>query len=224
MAGKVFLVLIAGLLAQMIAFRILGRVRKSLEDQEVYSKGVRALLRIGITLLEIIPIAAFAAAAYGLLPLLDPRQVTQLIALTIINANVLVRLILSFARLLLLPNAPSLRFLPLDTESVQYLYIWIRRVARTGVYSFFILEAALILGLPGSLYFFLLKLLGLIIALMIIVLILQNRKDVAAWLMGEGTQFAQGQGDPEESFSRRMNSFSSLRRHLADFWHVVAIM
>ncbi|MFO7802654.1 MAG: mechanosensitive ion channel [Desulfovermiculus sp.] len=223
MAGKIILVLLAGVLAQLLAFRLLGRARKALEDHEIYSKGVRALLRIGNTFLELVPIAAFAAAAYGLLPLLDPKQGTQLVALTLINANVFVRLILAFSRLILLPKAPTLRFLPLSNESVQYLYIWVRRVSRIGVYGFFILEAALILGLPGSLYFFLLKLLGLIITLMIIILTMQNRKEVAAFLRGEEIQPAEGDASAESS-SGKVNTISSLRRHLADSWHVVAVM
>ncbi|MFN2359140.1 MAG: hypothetical protein ABR534_15530, partial [Desulfotignum sp.] len=123
MGGKVILVLLAGFLAQLLVFRLLSRVRTSLEDRVTYSKGFRAFLMLGNTLLELIPIAAFAAAAYGLLPLLDPRPGTQLVALTLINANILVRIILAFTRLLLMPGKPSFRLLPLDSESVQYLYI-----------------------------------------------------------------------------------------------------
>ncbi|RQD66661.1 MAG: Mechanosensitive ion channel protein [Desulfonatronovibrio sp. MSAO_Bac4] len=224
MLSKVIMVLLAGVLAQILAFRLLKRARNALEDQEVYSKGVRALLRVGNTFLELIPIAAFAAAAYGLLPLLNPEQGTQLVALTLINANVLVRLILAFTRLVLLPKAPSLRFLPLDNESVQYLYIWARRVSRVGVYGFFTLEAALILGLPGSLYLFLLKLLGLIITLMIIVLILQNRSDVTAWLRGDEILSNEESSDPNRPFARKVMAIGSLRKRLADFWHVIAVM
>jgi len=227
MAGKILLVLLAGMLAQWVVSRFLSRARRTLADQEALNKGVRILLLMGSTLLELIPIAAFAAAAYGLLPLLDPRAGTQLVALTLINANVLVRLILVLTRLFLVPDNPALRLMPLDNESVQYLYIWVRRVVRIGVYGFFILEAALILGLPESLHVFLLKLLGLIITLMAIMLIMQNRADVSSWL--RGYQEPAGAGHvPEPDLDRpapdKIQTVSLLRRRLADFWHIGAIV
>ncbi|MCA1784597.1 MAG: hypothetical protein LC657_01290, partial [Desulfobacteraceae bacterium] len=228
MGGKVILVLLAGFLAQLLVSRLLSRVRNSLEDRVTYSKGFRAFLLLGNTLLELIPIAAFAAAAYGLLPLLDPRPGTQLVALTLINANVLVRMILAFTRLLLMPGKPSFRLLPLDSESVQYLYIWVRRVVRISVYGYFILEALLILGLAVSLYLFFLKMLGLIIALMVIILVLQNRAEVAWWLRGGNKQThapaPQTESEPSEPHLQKMQTVTALRRRFADLWHIAAIL
>jgi moderate conductance mechanosensitive channel len=228
MGGKVMLVLLAGFLAQLLVARLLSRIRNSLKDQETSSKGVRALLMIGKTLLELIPIAAFAAAAYGLLPLVQPRPVTQLVALTLINANVLVRVILAFTRLLLMPGIPSLRLFPLDSESVQYLYIWVRRVVRISVYGYLFLEAALILGLAASLHLFLLKMLGLIISLMVIILVLQNRTDVARWLRGGHKQTeapgSQTESETADPHLRKVLPENYLRRRFADFWHIAAIL
>jgi moderate conductance mechanosensitive channel len=228
MGGKVILVLLAGFLAQLLVSRLLSRVRRSLEDRETYSKGFRAFLMLCSTLLELIPIAAFAAAAYGLLPLLQPRTGTQLVALTLINANVLVRVILAFTQLLLMPGIPSLRLLPLGSESVQYLYIWVRRVVRISVYGYFILEAVLILGLASSLYLFLLKMLGLIIALMVIILVLQNRTDVAVWLRGGHQQTEKPdprtKPEPVDPQFQKIRTVTALRRRFADFWHIAAIL
>lgn len=219
MGGKVILVLLAGFLAQLLVSRLLSRTRASLEDRDTYSKGFRIVLTSGSTLLELIPIAAFAAAAYGLLPLLEPREGTRLMALTLINASVLVRAVMAFTRLLLMPGAPSLRLLPIDSESVQYLYIWVRRIVRTSVYGFFILEALLILGLAVSLYLFFLKMLGLIIALMVIILVLQNRGDVARWLRGD-----QKLTETPDPHSQKIPTATALRRRFADFWHIAAIL
>jgi moderate conductance mechanosensitive channel len=228
MGGKVLLVLLAGFLAQLLISRLLSRARISLEDQKTHTRGFRTLLVVGSTLLELIPIAAFAAAAYGLLPLLQPRPGTQLVALTLINANVLVRVILTLTRLLLMPGTPSLRILPIDSESVQYLYIWARRVVRISVYGYFILEAVLILGLAFSLYLFLLKMLGLIIALMVIILVLQNRTAMASWLRGDPqqTQQTESRAEPETGDTRLQTSraATALRRRFADFWHIAAIL
>jgi small conductance mechanosensitive channel len=228
MGGKVILVLVAGVLAQMLVSRLLSRGRNALKDRKTDSKGVRTLLMFGSTLLELIPIAAFAAAAYGLLPLLDPRPGTQLVALTLVNANVLVRVILAFTRLVLMPDTPSLRLLPLDSETVAYLYIWVRRVARIWVYGYFVLEAALIVGLAPSLYLFFLKMLGLIIALMVIMVVLQNRAEMARWLRGDHkpAKGAEPRTGPEnlDPPLRRPGTVTSLRKRFADFWHVAAIL
>lgn len=228
MGGKVILVLVAGFLAQVLVSRLLSRGRNALKDRKTDSKGVRTLLMFGSTLLELIPIAAFAAAAYGLLPLLDPRPGTQLVALTLVNANVLVRVILAFTRLVLMPDTPSLRLLPLDSETVAYLYIWVRRVARIWVYGYFVLEAALIVGLAASLYLFLLKMLGLIIALMVIMVVLQNRTEVARRLRGDHkpAQAAEPHTGPEtvDPKLRKPRTVISLRKRFADFWHVAAIL
>ena len=226
MAGKVILVLLAGFLAERIVRRLLAGSRKTIEDQVAYNIALRSLFLIARTLLELIPIAAFAAAAYGLLPFLDPRTGTQLVALTLVNANILVRIILALARLVLVPGVPSLRILPLDNGSVQYLYIWVRRIAGLGIYGYFILEASLLLGLPDSLYIFLLKFLGLIIAIMVVVLVLQNRSEVTCWL-----RITPGKPDEkeipetkEEAFCDRIQIFNSIRGRLAEYWHILAIM
>ena len=219
MGGKVILVLVAGFLAQLLVSRLLSRARNALEDRKNISREFRTVLMFGSTLLELIPIAAFAAAAYGLLPVLDPRPGTQVVALALINANVLIKVILAFTRLLLMPENPSLRLLPLDSETVHYFYIWVRRILRISIYGYFILEALLILGIATSLYLFFLKLLGLIIALMVIILVLQNQTDVAGWLRGDHTQTAAA--DPDLPRARTVNA---LRKRFADFWHIAAIL
>ena len=218
MAGKVFLVLLAGTLARRIFHRLLARARRSLRDSENHNKGIRFLLFAVSTLLELIPIAAFAAAAYGLLPLLNPRTGTQIVALSLINAYVLIQAILTFSRLLLAPTTPSMRILPLDNESVHYLCIWIRRLLRIGVYGYFILEAALILGMPESLHTTFLKSLGLIVTLMGIIFILQNRSDVTSWLRGDRA--------PEDKDPRghKAPAPGVLARRLGDYWHIAAIV
>ncbi|MDZ7665795.1 MAG: mechanosensitive ion channel [Desulfotignum sp.] len=228
MGGKVILVLLAGFLAQILVSRLLSRSRNALTDRKNGSTAFRTPLMFGSTLLELIPIAAFAAAAYGLLPVLDPRPGTQVVALTLINANVLIKVILAFTRLLLMPENPSLRLLPLDSETVHYLYIWIRRILRISVYGYFILEGALILGIAASLYLFFLKLLGLIIALMVIILVLQNRADVAGWLRGDHKQTEAADPQPASETSDphlpRAGTVNALRKRFADFWHIAAIL
>ncbi len=227
MGGKVALVLVAGFLAFWLAKRLLRRPLKSLEDQEAYSRATRAAFLLGSTLLEIVPIIAFAAVAYAVLPLLDPADGTQVVALTAVNAIAFAKLVLALARLILVPGAPALRLFDIENETAKYLYIWVRRIVSLAIYGYFILEASLLLGLPASLYVSLQKLLGLIITLMAIILVLQNRSCVAEWLRGDPVQEDQDQSAQSqltEAMRRRMQALAAFRRRLASFWHVLAIV
>ncbi len=230
MLAKVALLILAALVVERLVRRLLRRARHTFEDRDQDNLGLRGLFFLVRTILELIPIIAFAAAAYGILPLLDPGQTTQLLALSLVNAHVLVRVILVLTKLVLAPGMPALRLLPLDNESVHYLYIWLGRIAGLGIYGYFILEAALLLGLPAELHAFLMKFIGLALTSMIVVLILQNRMDVASWLRGKhpGQLIApkEEETQPELEFkeSKEAQTVGALRRRIADVWHIVAII
>ncbi|MFO8032993.1 MAG: mechanosensitive ion channel [Desulfohalobiaceae bacterium] len=230
MLGKVILVLLLGLIAERIVRRLLSRAQRALMDQGQDNLALRGGFFLARTILELIPIAAFAAAAYALLSFLESREGTQLLALTLVNAHVMVKAVLVLARLVLVPGFPDLRLLPLAEETVQYLYCWLRRVVGLAVYGYFILEAALLMGLPGHLQAFLLKLLGLALTIMAIVLVMQNRADVAKWLkQGRtgGEAGAKAPDGPEQETGKarsKMEAVGALRRRLADIWHILAII
>jgi small conductance mechanosensitive channel len=88
------------------------------------------------TLLDLLPVLAFAGAAYGALVFLDPEQVTRLIAVAIINASLLTRAILVIARLVFAPHVESLRVLSIPDETANYAYLWIKRFAYLSIYGF----------------------------------------------------------------------------------------
>ncbi len=226
MGGKVGLVLVAGFLIFWLAKRLLRRPLKSLEDQETYSRATRVAFLLGSTLLELVPIIAFVAVAYAILPLLDPVEGTRVVALTAVNAIAFAKLVLALARLILVPGAPALRLIHLENENAQYLYIWVRRIVSLGIYGYFILEASLLLGMPSSLYVSLQKLLGLIITLMAIILVMQNRYCVAQWLRGDPCQDEQESSESQltETMRRRRKALSAFRHRLASFWHVLAVV
>jgi len=229
-AGKILLVLLAALLAEWLGRRILGRLRRSIVDQKTGSFPYRALLLLAHTVLDILFVAVFAGAAYGILPLLDPGYETRLIALTLVNAAVLARVLLALSRMVLAPRLPALRLFSLSEETAHYLYIWIRRIVGLGVYGYFILEAGLLLGMPNGLNVFLMKLLGLTIAAMLVILVRQNKNDVAEWLRGERVTAAEEQeegaaipGAARQAPRTGFQALHALRRRFADFWHVAAI-
>lgn len=216
---KILAALAAGLLAGRVVRRILGRPRLALEDRLDDRIWIRALFLFSRTLLDIIPIAGAAIAAYAVLPFTAPAPETRIIALSIVSAAVAVAVILAVARMFFTPETASLQFLFKDEQTGHYLYIWIRRFAIMGIFGHFILEASLLMGIPELLHSFLVKLLGLVIMMLLVTLILQNKKEVAGWLRIKGQK-------PENKEGQKFGFLvaGTFLRRLADGWHIIAIM
>ncbi|MCZ6861274.1 MAG: mechanosensitive ion channel, partial [Alphaproteobacteria bacterium] len=209
---KTLVILGLGLLTEMLARLALRRPRRAVEAKDSDAWPIRLLFLGARTFLDLLPIAGFAVAAYGALPLLAPSEPVRLIALTIIYANLFARAVSAIARMILVPKAESLRLIPLDTSSARYLFLWVRRLANIGIYGYFIIEAALLFGLPAGGHAVLLKLLGLSLAIMVVVFLLQNREAVGTWLRAKD-----GAGDEDKSFN-------NIRAHFADVWHILAVL
>lgn len=206
---RLLAVLAAGLIAEWLVWRLLARPRRRLESRDNQTMLVRSLLLVVRTLLEAVPIASFAAAAYAVMPTVGMAYATKLVAVTVINASLLSRITALLGRAVLSPQAPKLRIPPLADETAGYLYVWLRRVAVVSIYGYFLTEALLLLGLDPAAQAALQKLIGLVVAALVIVFLLQNRQTVAGWLRG-----------PEEGESQ----LGVLRRRAADLWHILAIV
>src|SRR5258707_5560434 len=102
----------------------------------------------------------------------------------LVHATVVVRLILAVAKSLLLGSDPSIGLLPATEETRNYLYIWIKRFSCWGVFGFAFAEGAWWLGIPGGIYALMLKGIALVLAVLAIVFILQNRGAVSGWIAG----------------------------------------
>ncbi|MFP6735695.1 MAG: hypothetical protein VB959_17895, partial [Rhodospirillales bacterium] len=203
---KVALILIAAGFGEYLTRLLLHRPRRKLEERAADTFWVRLSLLAGRTFLDIVPLAVFAAVAYVVVPFMQPTAQAQVMALTLINAYLIVCTILAVVRMLLAPAVESLRVLLLSNMSANYLFIWTRRLTGFSVFGFFFAEAALLLGLPASGHAALLRLLGLIITGLVVVFFLQNRAPVATWIRGDGKVLPTG----------------GLRNRLADIWHVLA--
>lgn len=209
---KTLLVLLAGLIAELLARLLLRRPRRAVEGKSTDALPVQATYLFVRTVLDVLPIGAFAAAAYALLPLLDPTDATARVALTIILANVIARAIRATARMILAPKATSLRILEIKDETAAYMFVWVRRLTNTIVYSYFVLEAARAFGLPEDGFNALLKVVGLVVTVMLIILVLQNRKDVREWL------------EPGDELAQRRRVFGAILDRFADIWYIFAIL
>ncbi len=183
------------------------RPRSAVEARVEDRLWLRVTLLLIRTLLDLVPVLAFAGAAYGALALLDPERITRLIAVAVINASLLSWAVLVAARLLLAPRVETLRVLSIEDETANYAFIWVRRFTYLSVYGFFAIDAALLLGLPAASHAVFLKLLGLAIGLLLIMIVVQNREQMSTRIRGNAA-----------------GSMGNVRGRIADIWHILLIL
>jgi small conductance mechanosensitive channel len=204
-------IVLFGAVAASIVRRLLTRPRRALEQRGV-DKPIGTRLALGLVrfVLELGPILTFGIVGYALASAIAPPDSVRLAALTIVNASILLFSLLAVVRWVLQPAAASLRPVRLDDETANYLYLWTRRLAAIAVYGWFFVAAARLLGLWRTLGEAALKFVGLTLAVLLIVVILQNRRAMASWLRGST--------DPDQT-----GAFWSVRRRFAEVWHLLAI-
>jgi len=208
--SKIVLVLAAGFLAEFVVKRLLARPIRLIDARTGTGYLSRIVFVIFHTVLDLIPIVAFAVAAYGILPMTEPRRITQLVALTLINANMLSRAVAALGRLLFMPQSGHLRLLPMGDEAANYAYIWLRRLTVVAVYGYFVSDAARLLGLDRAVHSLMVDAIGLLFAGLLVMLILQQRQPVADWLRARS--------------SEEKAVLGGLRARLADVWHALAVV
>jgi small conductance mechanosensitive channel len=199
-----------GFIAEWIARWILARLQPRLPTRRSDTRTVRAFFALLGLVLDILPILAFAAVAFTALPMvLEPLTRARITLSVLVDAAVKARLILCVARNMLLPADTGAVFVPLDAETRHYLYIWIRRFVLWAVFGYGVPEAAWWLGVPGAIYALMLNAVGLVLALLTIIFVVQNRAQIAKWIAGTpGTASGWGR----------------IRRSLAEIWPVLAIL
>jgi small-conductance mechanosensitive channel len=156
-----------------------------------------------------LPVVVFVALTYILLALIDVGHELRLVAIALINASIVSRLVLAVSAFLFAPDTSHLRLWHIGDETAQYIHHWVRRLTFVSVYGFFGLQIGLLMGLDAPLYLILLRLLGLSIVALLLVLIAQNREEVARAIAGG----ADGDGDGNAPLT-------SLIRGLARVWHL----
>jgi small-conductance mechanosensitive channel len=206
------LVLVFGIafIAEWILRRLLARLAPRLPARRSDTRTVRASFALLGLVLDVLPILAFAAVAYAALSIaLEPLTRARITLSVLVIATVEARLVLCVARNVLLPADAGAVFVPLDAETRNYLYIWIRRFIFWAIFGYAVPEAAWWLGAPGAIYALMLNAVGLVLALLTIIFMLQNRAQIAKWIAGTPA-IASGWG--------------RVRRSLAEIWPVLAIL
>ncbi len=165
--------------------RVLARLMPRLPTRRSDTYPVRALFALLGLVLDMLPILVFAAVAYTALSMaLDPLTRPRITLSVLVNATIEARLVLCIARNALLPTDTGAVFVPLEAETRNYLYIWIRRFILWAIFGYAVPEAAWWLGAPGAIYALMLNVVGLVLALLSIIFMLQNRAQIATWIAG----------------------------------------
>lgn len=225
---KVAATLAAGWLAEWIVVRLLAPWRRRVEAMPAEHWYGRLGLLAARASFDVVAIGAFAAASTILLPVLEPNFLTRLVALGLINANLLARVLLAICRILLAPGLPTLRPLQIDDESAAYLYVWTRRLVQLSVYGYFGVEALGRVAISADAAQLLINLLAIVVVTMMVIFILQNARPVQLWLRSRidaaaGPRASEGQPAPTSEEGAGPSAGWALLGRIVDVWHILAI-
>jgi moderate conductance mechanosensitive channel len=200
------IVLASAWVFEWIAERVFAPVRRRLEMRELAPGWSRLPSLVLYIMTEFVPIAVFLVVAFALLAIVHAKPAARLVTLALINANIFAGALGLLAAGVFAPRNPGLRLIPIADETAAYLHLWVRRLGNIAIYGYFAIEAGYVVGLPYVGREVLIKLLGVFVALLLIILVLQNRSVVASALTTTGNSMASG-----------------LLRHIVPYWHIVAI-
>ena len=201
------LALAAGILAWLAVRRLTATPRHRLEEDEGGNWLERLLDAAVRFLFGVAPVAGFLFLTWLATFLLAPGSGTSSVIFTVAGIIGLYGAALILIRVVLSPLRPAIRLVPLSDREAAYLVVWFNRFSAIGIAGFLAIDLLSTMGAPAASVESLLRLVGLILAVMTIVVILQNRQAIAGRIGG-------GPG----------TSTHFVRKRLADVWHVVAIL
>lgn len=221
-AWKLGLLFGAGLVAEWLTRRGLRRWSDRLDAMAPAADARwtwvrRVPLVLARFLLDLVPVAAFAIISYGMIGFVRPLPTTELVLLTANNSYMALRAVMAMSRVLFSPNSTHLRLVPSTDETAAYVTIWVRRIMVVAIVGYAVAESGLLFGMPWAAYDAVLRLALLIVSLLLVIVILQNREAVANAL--RAPELAEG-----EKPDRMRLLLRGLRDRVADVWHLLAIL
>ena len=212
LAGSLATVLAGGAAVFLVAFLAIRGPRRSLERRRPTGTASKLLFGVLRLVLRLIPIGLFGFVGYTLLSIDGPPAVVNLATLTIINATMLVLGVIAISRFLLAPRTPALRLVPFGDRAARFLHRWISWIGAIVAFGCFGISALVVLGMPRVAAHAALKLVGLSILVIVVSLVIVDRKEVARWIRGRDADHPKGPP-----------AFFSLRKRVAEVWHLLAI-
>jgi small-conductance mechanosensitive channel len=134
-------------------------------------------------IVDAVPILAFMVAATVLLatPLVGDILIRLTVA-AVVNAYVLMRLLLVLARGTVCAPTAKLRLLHISNDAAQFLATWSRRIALVILIGVSIVQIGNISSMTIGLQHSVARLFSLVIHIMLVIMVLKRRREVAAWL------------------------------------------
>ncbi len=167
--------------------------------------------------LDLVPLGAFALISYGLIGFVRPLPTTELVLLVANNSYIALCAVMAASRVLFSPASAHLRLVQVQDETAAYITVWVRRIAVVAILGYGIAEAGLLFGLPWSAYDAILRVSLLIVSLLLVIVILQNRTLAAEVLRAPELK-------PGDTPDRARRILRVARDRLADVWHLLAIL
>lgn len=205
-----------------------GRFRRLICERDAHSIFSKLLMTSLHLILDLLPIIAYAVAAYLTLGIVSPREKTRLVALAWVNGFIISHTIIAVFYLIFVPQTSKLRLLKITDENANYLIIWTKRLTYSVIYGYFALQAALLIGMPIVAYDALLRLLGLFVTMLLIIMILQNRESVATYVaqlrFEKKNDAEEGENNGEQPTMSSMGKKHArgLLSRVAAIWHFLA--
>lgn len=176
------LVIGVGYLSYYVLRLLLYKVRMSLCEKELTSPISKLVTVAAYLVVELLPIICFALFSYLSLGIVKPKVEIRLVALAWINGFLISHVMIVVFSMIFSEHSAQQRFLRISDETASYLMIWAKRITYTTVYGYFFLQALMLLGLPILTYDALLRVLGICVSSLTIIVIFQNREEVAGWM------------------------------------------
>jgi moderate conductance mechanosensitive channel len=161
----------------------------------------RALYR---ALVDLLGLVAFTLVTLTLNVLFVPDGAARTFVFTYVTAALVTLAAALVARLLLAPDLPGARLLPLADPAARFLHRWLVALAAVGSFGWLTAALLILSGMQLEAHLLLALAIGTLVAVLLAAMIMEGRPLVAAALLGEAAA-------------------TPLRRRLARSWHVFAL-
>jgi small-conductance mechanosensitive channel len=159
--------------------------------------------------LELVPIAAFAAVGNSLLAMtIGAHPVARIAILAVVNAYVMCRIVMSVLRALVGGSTERASLFALPAKAAVASEIWVRRIVGVAVFGVALANVARAFGLPRPAYWALVKFTILVPHILLVIVTIRCRRAVASFIRAP---------------AGRSDFVSFLRNRVADVWHYLAI-
>ncbi len=195
------------------ARRGLADGRKRIEAAQPEGAIARLCWALFRALFDLLPMIAFGAATFALTSILvADAGAARTFVVTYVTAALIILLAQLAARLVLAPETPNLRLLPIDDSAARFLHRWLLRLAVLNTMAWMTAGLVILTGMAMEAHLVVVIFTGSLTMALIVAMILAARQPVASWIRGSATA---GAGNAA--------TVSPLRAQIADRWHWIAL-